>query len=99
MRIAIRYDDSKTGCDIIDVPDALAKDIGEIAQDFLDWIPPDDVWDDSNGWTLISGQKVISKNTDGLIKWINQFYCADSHKASVVDRETDSMQIDLIVEF
>lgn len=86
MRWNIRYDDEDS-VDVIDVPERLGPEMEAIAQAFLDWIPPEDLFSEKNGWVLLNGEKVLSKNTDGFADWLNDRYCREGERAAITARE------------
>ena len=78
--INILYDGHFDDVDIISVPSNIVECISNIAQEYLDWIPPES---DSAGWVVIDNRKCMSKGAAGFVKWLNSSYCCGK-KAGVV---------------
>ena len=97
--INICYDYSFNGTDIISIPNYLIPIIEVIAQEFLNWLPPDYLFNNDNGWVMLGSEKVVSKNTDGFINWINDLYCIDGEKEYIVNRETTINKKFLVIDF
>ncbi len=85
MKINVTYDNDLLDCDLICIPDRLGGQIEILAQDYLDWLPPDDLDYD---WMIINGKKVLSKNTTGFVRWLNQFYCDSDERAYIIQQNT-----------
>lgn len=95
-KVNIVFDDIFDDVDIIAVPDEIIPEIEKIAQEFFDWIP---TTKDSDYWTIIDEKTYMIAETDGFIKWLNTFYCKNTHKAYVVERNTDYCPQYKIIEF
>ena len=95
-KINIVFDGMFDDADIIAVPDEIVSRIGEIGQEFLDWVPSAE---DSDYWIIIDEQKCSVAETDGFIKWLNSVYCNNTEKAHVVARNTSYCPDYTIIEF
>ena len=95
-KVNIVFDDVFHDADIIAIPDEIVSQIDVIGQEFLDWVP---TAKDSDYWTMIDGQKIITVETEGFIKWLNSCYCSNIEKAYVVKRNTDYCPQYRIIEF
>ena len=81
MNINVTYNDDLLSWDLVYIPDQIGYQIEIIAQNYLDWIPTDDLDFD---WAIINGKKVLSKNTTGFVKWLNLFYCKSDNQARII---------------
>lgn len=79
-KINLIYEGDRSDVDILLIPDGLTEDIDRLAQQFLDWVSPED---DTDGWVVLDGQKYMAKKTTGFLKWLNANYCHGSEKAYI----------------
>ena len=77
--VNIVYD--KNDFDIISIPDSMKNTIKAVAQDYLDWFPPQE---DHYHWREIDGRTVMCKTTQGFVEWLNDRYCKSQEKAQVI---------------
>jgi hypothetical protein len=75
MLINIIFDEEGTDLDIIDVPEFIAKDIGNIQQLFFDWLY--DEPSPHNYWIWINDIKTCVYNTNEFVEWVNNNYLND----------------------
>ncbi len=85
MCFNIVYEYDNEDVDIIGVPAAIAENIEVLAQEFLDWLPSagDDLY-----WTMVSGHKSSVCETEGFVKWLNDYHCVDTQKVSIKKKHT-----------
>ncbi len=96
-KVNIVFDNVFEDADIIAIPDEIAYKIEEIGQEFLDWVPNTD---DGDYWTIINGKKCSVAETDGFIKWLNNYYCRTlKEKAYIVVKNTNYCRDYNIIEF
>lgn len=93
--VNVLYDGRYGDVDIISVPNSIVGCIGNLAQEYLDWIPPDD---DADSWIIINSRKCISKGAVGFVRWLNSTYCLDN-KAYIVSQNVPFCSKYLTVEF
>lgn len=95
INVNILYDGQYSDVDIISIPQTIEHHIGLLAQEYLDWIPPDD---DVDNWVVLNGIKCISKGADGFVNWLNSVYCLEN-KACVIKRNVPICTTYPTVEF
>ena len=78
QKVIIIYDENYDDCDIISVPDYIAKDIEKYGQTFCDWLL---TTDDEYYYVYKNGRKYLNCETIGFLKWLNQFVCHKGLKA------------------
>ena len=86
-----RYDD----VDVICIPNDIVDIIEELAQEYLDWMPPDD---DADNWVIINNKKCMAKGALGFIKWLNSSCCL-SNQAYLVSKNVQFCPTYQTVEF
>lgn len=80
--VNILYDGQYDDVDIIRIPANMIGRINNLAQEYLDWLPPND---DTDNWVVINDKKCMSKGALGFVKWLNSRYCLNN-KASIASR-------------
>lgn len=95
-KVNIVFDNFYDDADIIAVPDEIIKKLPELAQDYLNWIPPET---DTESWVFTNGKKCLNKETVGFIKWLNQNCCANLNKAYIISQNTAYNAEYPIIEF
>ena len=83
QNINIVFDDIYDDVAIIAIPDNIVPDIERLGNEYLNWIPPED---DVDGWVFLNGRKVMCKEADGFVKWLNVKCC--NGQAYVVNMNT-----------
>lgn len=96
--VNILFEGDEKDCDVISVPQALANDIVELAQMFVDWIYNDEsreCWyhDEKYGF-------VCACETDGFVAWLNKrFKLSGENAVRIVRQHTDIDPALPIIEF
>lgn len=93
--VNILYDGLYDDVDIIGVPDNIVNQIKCLAQEYLDWIPPQS---DPDAWVIINCRKCLSKGAHGFTKWLNEKYSLKD-KAFVASQNVPFCPLYQTVEF
>lgn len=93
--VNILYDESYDDIDIIMIPDDIVSSIQNIAQEFLDWIPP---VNENGGWVRTNNKLCLVKETMGFVEWLNSNYCMEE-KAYIVKKNVPYCESNLTIEF
>ena len=92
--VNIIYDENDYS--LISIPDSLQNTIKTLAQEYLDWVPPQD---DHYHWRTFDGRVVMCKNTNGFVEWLNSKYCKVGEEAQVIDNNASVLRGTINVEF
>ena len=93
--INILYDGQYDDVDIISIPSNMIGCIDKLAQEYLDWTPPDD---DVDNWVIINNKRCMSKGSLGFVNWLNSMYCVNE-KASIVSENVSFCPSYSTIEF
>ena len=94
--IYLIFEDDYEDCDVICVPDFIADNAPRYGQLFCDWLANTT---DESYFVDISGKKYLSCETEGFIRWLNNFYCNINEKAYIVKQHTSYLSGYTKIEF
>jgi hypothetical protein len=83
MMINLVYEYDLTDVDIILAPDFVSDQIERITQQFFSWLSNPGVEHD-NWVTNSKGVRCLSCETEGFVKWLNEFILGDCHEKAII---------------
>ena len=91
MLVNIFYDEEATDADVIDLPEALVKDLDEIQRCFFQWLF--DKRTDHEYWIVKNGEKdLCAFDSEAFVRWINSEYSHEGTcKAKVAERHVQQI--------
>ena len=92
----VLYEGDKDDVDIICMPNNIAEKISALSQKFLDWLP---IADSDIYWQILDGHKCSICETDGFVKWLNENYCKNSQKVSIIKQHVKFVNKYNTIEF
>jgi hypothetical protein len=84
-KIIIVYEYDYDDCDIVLVPNFVAKNVDSYSNSFLRWLERSDL--PSHYYAILpSGEKCISCETEGFVEWLNNYVCPKDEQAVIVNQ-------------
>ena len=87
VNINVVFDDSYDDVDIISIPDSISVRLEEVVKEFLDWLESAPENDDDY-WRVVDDRKCAVLETNGFIKWLNN-YCCQEERCIIVKQHTN----------
>ena len=95
-KVNIIYDDEMDDVDIIAIPKEMCREIENLVQSYMEWLMESAPKDDEDYWITINGKRFSNLETVGFVKWLNNYYCNNSGKVSIIEQHTSSQTHHLV---